>query len=74
MGLGAKPITIVQNHTIFVMLAKFSKGTGRLNSEHVDEQVARQRLGQHYCSRSRRRAANGSKRMYLDYTHGLFIT
>jgi hypothetical protein len=25
-------------------------------------------------SRSRRRAANGSKRMYLDYTHGLFIT
>ncbi len=26
------------------------------------------------CSRSRRRAANGSKRMYLDYTHGLFIT
>jgi hypothetical protein len=27
-----------------------------------------------YCSRSRRRAANGSKRMYLDYTHGLFIT
>ncbi len=27
-----------------------------------------------YCSWSRRRAANGSKRMYLDYTHGLFIT
>ncbi len=27
-----------------------------------------------YCSRSRRRVANGSKRMYLDYTHGLFIT
>ncbi len=26
------------------------------------------------CSRSRQRAANGSKRMYLDYTHGLFIT
>ncbi len=26
------------------------------------------------CSQSRRRAANGSKRMYLDYTHGLFIT
>jgi hypothetical protein len=27
-----------------------------------------------YCSRSRRRAANRSKRMYRDYTHGLFIT
>jgi hypothetical protein len=27
-----------------------------------------------YCSRSQRRAANGSKRMYLDCTHGLFIT
>ncbi len=26
------------------------------------------------CSRSRRRAASGSKRKYLDYTHGLFIT
>jgi hypothetical protein len=26
------------------------------------------------CSRSRRRAAKVDKRMYLDYTHGLFIT
>jgi hypothetical protein len=26
------------------------------------------------CSRSRRRAAHGSKRMYLDDTHDLFIT
>jgi hypothetical protein len=50
MGLGAKPISIVQNPTIFVMLAKFCKGTGRLNSEHVDKQVARQWLGQHYSS------------------------
>jgi hypothetical protein len=28
----------------------------------------------HHCSQSRRRAANGSKRMYLDDTRGLFIT
>jgi hypothetical protein len=32
------------------------------------------RTGQYHCSRSRRRAVNGSKCMYLDYTHGLFIT
>jgi hypothetical protein len=27
-----------------------------------------------YCSRSRRRAAKGDKRMVLVHTHGLFIT
>ncbi len=44
---------------------------GKVRKE--DNENQRIRVGSK-CSRSQWRAANGSKRMYLDYTHGLFIT
>jgi hypothetical protein len=77
-----RKMVVTNEHVVWAMVQTPDRGTVlhslvqvlgillcRYNTAHIPDF-----LSHRHCSRSRRRAANGSKRMYLDYTHGLFIT
>ncbi len=72
---GALPENACQKN-VFIQNDEIWLESARVTYRRIEKKTAvtNQLKRSNKCSRSRRRAANGSKRMYLDYTHGLFIT